>query len=223
LKTSSTNSLGNWLTVAGIAADVQHEIYDRSFRSILYRPYQQAPPRSADFALRAGSKPLQLAAAVRSEVRKLDPDRVVENVESMSELIANQASSLQYVAVLMAAFGALALVLAAVGVYRVMTNSVTERWREIAIRMALGTHSGRLLATVVRRALLFAVIGTTLGLALALGLARLLSSLIYGVSAWDTEIFVTVPVLLAAIALFACYLPASRATRMDPMTTLRCH
>jgi putative ABC transport system permease protein len=210
------------MTVVGIAADVQHEIYDRSFRSILYRPYQLSPPRSADFAIRAGSKPLQLAAAIRSEIRKLDPDLPVENVESMSELIASQASALQYVAALMAAFGALALVLAAVGVYGVMANSVTERWREIAIRIALGAHSGRLLATVMRRALLFAAIGTTLGLGLALGLARFLSNLIYGVSAWDTDIFVIVPLLLIVVALFACYLPARRATRMDTMATLRC-
>jgi len=222
LKFASSNSADGWVTVVGIAADVQHEIYDRSFRSILYRPYHQAPPRSVDFAIRAGSKPLQLAAAVRSEIRKLDPDLPVENVESMSELIASQASALQYVAALMAAFGALALILAAVGVYGVMANSVTERWREIAIRIALGAHSGRLLATVMRRALLFAAIGTTLGLLLALGLARLLSNLIYGVSAWDTDIFVLVPLLLVVVALVACYLPARRATRMDTMATLRC-
>lgn len=222
LKIASSHSVDAWITVVGIAADVQHEIYDRSFRSILYRPYPQAPPRAADFVLRAGNKPLQLAAVVRAEIRKLDPDLPVENVESMSQLIASQASALQYVAVLMAAFGALALILAAVGVYGVMANSVTERWREIAIRMALGARSGRLLATVMHRALLFAAIGTTLGLVLALSLAKLLSSLIYGVSAWDTEIFITAPVLLTAIALVACYLPARRATRMDTMATLRC-
>jgi putative ABC transport system permease protein len=104
----------------------------------------------------------------------------------------------------------------------VMANSVTERWREIAIRMALGAHSGKLLATVMGRSLLFVLIGTTSGLLLALGLARLLSSLIYGVSAWDAKTFVMVPVLLGTVALLACYLPARRATRMDTMTTLRC-
>jgi putative ABC transport system permease protein len=222
LKTASPKSVDAWITVVGVVADVQHEIYDRSFRSILYRPYQQAPPRAVDFALRAGSKPLQLAAVIRAEIRKLDPDLPVENLQSMSALIASQASALQYVAVLMAAFGGLALILAAVGVYGVMANSVTERWREIAIRMALGAHSGRLLATVMRRALLFAAIGTTLGLVMALGLAKLLSSLIYGVNAWDTQTFVTAPVVLAVIALVASYLPARRATRMDTMATLRC-
>jgi len=222
LKIASTNSAVGWVTVVGIVADVQHEIYDRSFRSILYQPYQQVPPRSADFTIRAGNNPFHLVAAVRSEIRKLDPSLPLENVESMSELIASQASALQYVAGLMAAFGALALILAAVGVYGVMANSVTERWREIAIRMALGAHSGKLLATVMGHALLFAAIGTTLGLVLALGFARLLSSLIYGVSAWDTDIFVMVPILLVVVALVACYLPASRATRMDTMATLRC-
>jgi len=222
LKVASPSSVDGWVTVVGVAADVQHEIYDRSFRSILYRPYQQAPRHSADFVLRAGNQPSQLAAAVRSDIRKLDPDLPVENLESMSELIASQASGLQYVSVLMAAFGVLALILAAVGVYGVMANSVTERWREIAIRMALGAHSGKLLAVVMGRGLFFAAMGTTLGLVLALGLARLLSSLIYGVSAWDTGIFVMVPILLAAVALVACYLPARRATRMDTMAALRC-
>jgi putative ABC transport system permease protein len=103
-----------------------------------------------------------------------------------------------------------------------MANSVTERGREIAIRMALGAHSGKLLAKVMCRALLFAAIGATLGSVLTLGLARFLSSLIFGVSAWDTDIFVMVPVLLATVALVACYLPARRATQMDTMATLRC-
>jgi putative ABC transport system permease protein len=211
-----------WMTIVGVVGDVQHEIYDRSFRSILYRPNEQAPPRSADIALRVEGNPLQLVSAVRSEIRRLDPDLALENVESMSKLISNQASALQFVAVLMAGFGAVALILAVMGVYGVMSNGVTERWREIAIRMALGAQPNAMLATVMGQGLLLVAIGTTFGSLLAFALAKVLSSLIYGVTAWDVEVFFFVPTLLVSIALLSCYLPARRVTQMDTMATLRC-
>lgn len=221
IKLSIPDVTGSWITVVGIAADVQHEIYDRSFRSILYLPNEQDPPRSADFVIRSEGDPLQYAAAVRSAIRKLDPDLPVERLQSLSGLIRSQASGLQYVAGLMGAFALLGLILAWVGVYGVMASSVTERWRELAIRMALGAPSGKLLFTIIGQAFLFSVIGMAAGLFLSLGLARLLSSLIYGVSAWDASTFLSVPILLAAVALLACYVPARRAIRMDPMVALR--
>ncbi|MBV8049919.1 MAG: ABC transporter permease [Acidobacteriaceae bacterium] len=211
----------SWLTVVGVVDDVQHEIYDRSFRSILYRPYEQAPPRTADLALRVEGNPLQLVSAVRSEIRELDPDLALENIELMSELIATQASGLQFVAVLMAAFGVVAVILAAVGLYGVMSNGVTERWHEIAIRIALGALPSKLLVTVMGQGLLLVAIGTTLGSLSGFALAKGLSSLIYGVTAWDTEVFLFVPTLLLSIALLSCYLPARRVTQMDTMATLR--
>jgi len=212
----------SWMTVVGVVGDIQHEIYDRSFRSILYRPNEQAPPRAVDLVLRVAGNPLQLVSAARSEIRELDPDLALENVESMSELIASQANGLQFVAVLMGGFGAVALVLAAVGVYGVMSNGVTERWREIAIRIALGAEPGKLLATVMGQGLFLVAIGTTLGALSAFALAKVLSSLIYGVTAWDVEVFFFVPTLLVAIALLSCYLPARRVTQMDTMAALRC-
>ena len=221
LKPANAEAAAGWLTVVGIAADVQHEIYDRSFRSILYLPYEQEPARSSDFVIRAEGNPLQIAAAVRAEVRKLDVDLPVENLQSLSGLIRSQAAALQYVAALMAGFAVLGLILAVVGVYGVMANSVAERRRELAIRMALGAHSWKLLATIVARTFLFSAIGLTTGLAMSLGFARLLSSLIYGVSAWDAGTFFTVPILLASVALVACYVPARRAIRMDPIVALR--
>jgi len=221
IKLSIPDVTGSWITVVGIAADVQHEIYDRSFRSILYLPNEQDPPRSADFVIRSEGDPLQYAAAVRSAIRKLDPDLPVERLQSFSGLIRSQASGLQYVAGLMGAFALLGLILAWVGVYGVMASSVTERWCELAIRMALGAPSGKLLFTIIGQAFLFSAIGMAAGLFLSLGLARLLSSLIYGVSAWDASTFLSVPILLAAVALLACYVPARRAIRMDPMVALR--
>lgn len=221
LKMGSNEAVNAWMTVVGIAMDVQHEIYDRSFRSILYVPYSQNPPLSADFVIRAKGDPFQFAAAARGAVLKLDPNVPVEDLQTLSGLIRNQASGLQYVAGLMSAFAMLGLILAVIGVYGMMANSVAERWRELAIRMALGARSWRLLLTVIGRAFLFSVVGMVLGLFLSLSLARLLSSLIYGVSAWDAGTFISIPLLLAAIALLACYAPARRAVRMDPMAALR--
>lgn len=192
-----------------------------STASVLYLPCEQAPPRSADFVIRSEGDPLQFAETLCSQIRKLDADLPVERLESLGELIHSQASALQCVAGLMTGFALLGLILACVGVYGVMANSVTERWREFAIRMALGAHSSKLLFAIIGRALLYSAIGITAGVVLSLGLAKLLSSLIYGVSAWDTSTFLAVPILLAMVALFACYAPARRAVRMNPVVALR--
>lgn len=222
IRMAGSANTDSWITVIGVASDVQHEIYDRSFRSILYLSSEQNPPRSADFVIRSQGDPMQLATAVAAGIRRVDPGLAVENLRSFRDLIRSQASALQYVAGLMSAFGLLGLILACLGVYGVMTNSVTERWRELAIRMALGARSWKLLFTVIGRALLFSTIGLATGLVLSLSLARLTSNLIYGVSAWDAGTFFSVPVLLAVVALLACYLPARRAIRMDPVRALRC-
>jgi putative ABC transport system permease protein len=221
IKLSDANAAAGWITVAGVAEDVQHEIYDRSFRSILYLPAQQSPPLSADFVIRSERDPLQLAAAIRSEIRELDADLPVERLQSLSELIHSQASALQYVAGLMTAFALLGLVLACVGVYGIVANSVTERWRELALCMALGAHSWKLFFTVLGRALFFSATGMSVGLLLSLVFAKLLSGLIYGVSAWDAGTFLSVPLILSGVTLAASYAPARRAIRMDPMVALR--
>jgi putative ABC transport system permease protein len=221
IRISGSSDTEHWITIVGVVADVQHEIYDRSFRSIVYLPSEQHPTSSADVVIRSEGDPMQLAAVVRSEVRRIDPDLAVENLQSLGGLIRSQARALQYVAGLMSGFAFLGLILACVGVYGVMANSVTERWRDLAVRMALGAHSWNLLSAVMGRAFLFSTIGMGTGLLVSLGLARLLSSLLYGVSAWDGGTFLTVPVFLAAVALLACYVPARRAIRMDPVVALR--
>jgi putative ABC transport system permease protein len=221
IRISASSDTENWITIVGVVGDVQHEIYDRSFRSIVYLSAEQNPPQSADFVIRSGGDPMRLAAVVRSEIRRIDPDLAVENLQSLRELIHSQASALQYVAGLMSAVAVLGLILACVGVYGIMAHSVTERWRDLAVRMALGAHSWQLLSAVMGRTFLFSAIGTGAGLVASLGLARLLSSLIYGVSAWDGVTFLTVPLFLAAVSLFACYVPARQAIQMDPMVALR--
>jgi len=221
LKAEDRDNAAPWLTVVGVVGDIQHEIYDRSFRSILYLPYQQAPPHSLDFVIRSDSNPLQFAPSVRRIIRSLDSNLPVENLETVAGMISAQASALQYVALLVAGFGILALILSAVGVYALMANSVAERRREIGIRMALGAQKSNVLHTVMRRALVATGVGLTCGVVLALAVTRLLSSLVYVVSAWDTETFVVIPVVLAVVALTSTYIPARRTTSIDPMQTLR--
>jgi putative ABC transport system permease protein len=221
LKSADRNNAAPWLTVVGVVGDIQHEIYDRSFRSILYVPYQQAPPHSLDFVIRSDSNPLQFAVSVRRILRSLDSGLPVENLDTLAGMISAQAGALQYVALLVAGFGILALILSAVGVYALMTNSVAERRHELGIRMALGAQRRKVLDTVMRRALVAIGAGLTCGVVSALAFTRLLSSLIYGVTAWDTETFVVVPVVLASVALTATYIPARRTASIDPMQTLR--
>ena len=142
IKLAGPAATGDWMAVVGIVADVQHEIYDRSFRSILYLPYQQSPPRSADFVIRSEGDPLQFAHVVRSQVRNLDADLAVENLQSLSGLIRSQASALQYVAGLVTVSALLGLILAWVGIYGVMANSVSERWRSLPFAWRLGRTPG---------------------------------------------------------------------------------
>jgi ABC-type antimicrobial peptide transport system permease subunit len=142
-------------------------------------------------------------------------------METLAVKISAQASSLQYVPLLVAGFGILALILSAVGVYALMANSVAERRREIGIRMALGAQKWNVLSNVMGRALIATVTGLACGVPLALVFARLLAGLIYGVGAWETETFVIIPAVLALVALAATYFPARRTTSIDPMQTLR--
>ncbi len=220
MKLGAPSDSGPWITIVGVAGDTRHEVYDRSFRSVLYRPFQQDPPHSADFALRTQGDPGRLSGAVRAALIQVDRTRPVERIESMQENVRRQASGLQYIAGLMAVFGLAALVLAAVGVYGVMAYSVNERRREIGIRMALGASRAAVLQAVMARGIALTVGGLSIGTPIALVLARFVSSLIYGVNAWDVATFIGVPSALAAIALSASYIPALRATRIDPLVAL---
>jgi putative ABC transport system permease protein len=221
LKLGTLNSASSWITIAGVAADTRHEVYDRSFRSVLYRPYQQNPAQSMDFAVRSAGDPMQLAGSVRAAFSGIDKYRPIELAESMATKIRKQASGLRYVAGLMGTFGFFAVVLAAVGVYGVMAYSVGERRHEIGIRMALGARRADVLRNVMARGLGLTLTGLAIGLPLALALSQLLASFLYGVGTWDVTVFILVPVTLAAIALVASYIPARRATRVDPVVVLR--
>jgi len=164
---------------------------------------------------------MQLAAQVRAALSQIDKSRSAERIETLDTKIHKQANALRYVAGLMGIFGFIALILAAVGVYAVMAHSVMERRHEIGIRMALGARPAEVLRTVMSRGIALTAASLAIGIPLALALSLMLSSLLYGVRAWDLVTFIAVPLVLASIALAASYIPARRATRVDPTVVLR--
>src|SRR4029079_5247173 len=171
--------------------------------------------------VRATTDPAGLAAGVREAVRQVDPEIPVYAVRTMPDIVSDRTAERRLAVMLIAVFAAVALVLAAVGIYGVMSYAVAQRTQEIGIRMALGAERRDILRMVLRHGSLMAVTGIGLGLMVALGLARLITSLLFQVSATDPPTFSVVPVVLIAVALLACYIPARRATRVDPLVALR--
>jgi ABC-type antimicrobial peptide transport system permease subunit len=160
-------------------------------------------------------------AAVRGEVRAIDKDQPLSHIRTTEELVAGSVSQRRFNMSLLAVFAGLALLLAAVGIYGVMSYSVERRTREIGLRMALGAQTRDVLRLVVRQGMTLTLIGAVIGLIAALGLTRLIKSLLFGVSATDPVTFFVIPLLLALVALLACYLPARRATKVDPLAALK--
>ncbi len=191
-----------WITIVGVVGDVLHDVYDREPRAVLYVPYPQDPWLWMDIGIRTAGDPNRIVPAVRAAIAAVDPSQPVTSVATLETLIHNQALGLIYVAVLMAVFGGLALVLSCVGVYGVMAYMVQEQTHEIGIRVALGAPRENVLAMVFRRGMLTTAAGLAFGLAASYGLALLLQHLIQGVSATDPLTFAGIPlVLLAAAAL----------------------
>jgi len=216
-----TGDFGPWMTIVGVAADVVQSSFDREPRFVIYVPFAQDPQPGLHLAVRAHADPAVLVRAVESEVRHLDRELPLYQVETLNQLMINEVTGLRYMALLMTFFGALALVLASVGVYGVMSYAVSERTQELGVRIALGARKRDVLALVFRRAMGITLTGVVVGLAAAFALARVLAGLVFGVSATDAGTFMGVTLLLAAVALVASYLPARRATQVDPITALR--
>ena len=171
--------------------------------------------------LRTDGEPPKFTSAVRSKIAAIDPDLPIYEVKPLSQVITESIVGISYVAAMMAGIGIIALVLASVGVYGVMSYSVSERTHEMGIRMAMGASESAINRLVVGNGMLLTGIGIAIGLPLAFGLARGLSSLLFGVSATDPFSFIGLPLILGAIAALASYLPARRAVRVDPLTALR--
>jgi putative ABC transport system permease protein len=210
------------LEIVGVAADTKDEDMNEQPRLAIYLPLRQEPWATMALAVRADAADVRgLVPAIRNEVAALDRDLPVFHVRTMQEVVDEALSAKRLAMLMMAFFACGALLLAAVGLYSVMSYAVAQRTHEIGIRLALGAQGGDILRLVVGQGLVLALAGLGVGLAGALALTRLMSSILYGVSATDPLVLGGVALVLAAAALLACYVPARRATKVDPMVALR--
>jgi putative ABC transport system permease protein len=209
--------------IIGIVGDIHHRSLEQApFPAVYFPSYERS---FVNLTLRTATEPLSLAVAVRQQVQALDPDQPVANLKAMTQWQAESIADSRYRTILLGLFATVALLLAAIGLYGVMSYAVTQRTNEIGIRMALGAAPRDVLKLILRQGLTLTIIGVFLGLAGALVLTKVLGSLttmLYGVSAADPLTFSAIPLLLFLVAFLACYLPARRATRLDPLLALRC-
>jgi putative ABC transport system permease protein len=213
---------GPWRTIVGLIHDVKQDSPDQNAAPQLFAPFLQSPDSEMDLAIRTTiSRPLSLASAIRRQVQFIDKDQPVYDVATMETRLSDWLAPHRFNALLVGLFAALALALAAVGVYGLMSYSVGERTQEFGIRLALGAEKGNVLKMVIGQGLKLALIGVGIGIAGALALTRFMSSLLYGVTPTDPLTFTAVSLILIAVALLACYIPARRAANVDPMVALR--
>jgi len=222
VKRDASNPDAPWLTIVGIASDVRQGWFDREIRPALYLPYGQAPRPKMTFMLRTAIDPMSLAVAARSQIHTVDRDQPVDDIKTLARLFVDEMSPFRFAALLMLVFGAIALALAAVGVYGVMSYGVAQRTHEIGVRMALGAEARDVLWLIVGQGIKTAALGLAIGAPLALGLSRLMASLLFGVVSLEYAILIGFVSLLAAVAFLSSYIPARRATKVDPMVALRC-
>jgi predicted permease len=212
-----------WLNIVGVVGDVRHYGLDKPANLQVYVPHEQRQSQQMTIVVRAAQASGEggLAAAVRNQVWAVDKDQPVYDIKPMGQYVADSIAQRRFSMLLVAIFAAVALVLAVVGIYGVMSYTVSQRTREIGLRMALGAQGRDILKLVVGQGLLLTLVGVATGGVVALAVTRAMSSLLFGVSAADPLIFSGVALLLTLVALFACYLPARRAARVDPMEALR--
>jgi len=215
------------MTIVGIAGQVRHNALVEAPRMEMYLPHAQMPaevgfaPTAMTLVARTAADPLALVPAVRDLVRSIDAGLPLGEIRSMDSVVSDALSGSRFTALLLGVFAAVALLLAAIGIYGTISLLVSQRARELGIRMALGAGRGTILAMVLRRGMVLAGIGAAAGLVAALLLTRVLESLVYGVGTLDVLTLATVPVALCLVALIACLAPALRAARLDPVVTLR--
>jgi putative ABC transport system permease protein len=212
---------GPWRTIVGVVGDVRHTGLDAPSAMQIYLPHSQWLDSSTVLAVRTKGDPGSLAGAVRDAIWSVDKNQPISKVATMDRVIATSMAQRRFAMTLFSIFAGLALVLAAVGLYGVLAHNVSTRTNELGVRIALGAQKGDILRLVVRQGLLLTAMGIAIGVAGALALTRFLASQLFGVTPTDPVTFAGVPMLLAAVALLACYIPARRATRVDPMVALR--
>ncbi|MEK6299557.1 MAG: ABC transporter permease [Acidobacteriota bacterium] len=215
------NNAPNWREIVGVVGDVKHSAMDSDPKPEMYFPFTQYPSFFMTLVVRTSGDPLNLVAAARSEVLAVEKNQPISNVHTMEELLSNSIAQRRFNMLLLSVFAGVALLLAAVGIYGVMSYSVAQRTHELGVRMALGARTSHVLALVVKQGMTLALIGVGIGLAASFALTRVMASLLYGVSATDPLTFSVIALVLASVAFLACYLPARRATKVDPMVALR--
>jgi putative ABC transport system permease protein len=217
-----------WRRIVGVVGEVRQSQLDEQPRAQIYRPWTQmneasAPDflRAMDLLVKSAGAPADLVPAIKREVQQIDKEQPLGNVAPLESLLDDSIAPRRFYAVLLATFSIVALLLAAIGLYGVMAYTVAQRTREIGIRVALGALRRHILRLVLREGAVLVLIGAAFGLVAAFASSRLLASLLYGVSATDPQLYLLLSLLLIAVALFACYLPARRAMKIDPMVALR--
>jgi putative ABC transport system permease protein len=210
-----------WREIVGVVQSTRHFGIEAPAKPEVYVPHTQAPSPFMVLVVRAQGDPARLIAAIRAEVAALDPQQAMFAFQTMEDLLATAGSRRRFQTSLLAAFAALALLLAAIGVYGVMAYTVAQRTREIGLRLALGAQPRDVVAMMLRKGLLMTMTGMAFGLAGAVGLSRLLTNLLFGVSALDAPTFAAVGALLMLVAAVAAYIPSRGAARIDPLAALR--
>jgi putative ABC transport system permease protein len=207
--------------VIGVVGNVRYDSLIDEAPPAVYFPHPELAYPFMTLVLRTDGDPTAIAPAVQREIRAIDPNQPVSDVRTMNQVMSEAVSRSRFNTLLLGLFAALATLLSAVGIFGVMNYSVALRTREIGLRLAVGAQPRQVLLLILKQGLLLTVVGVVVGLAAAFALTRLLTGLLFGVAAADAGTFATISMLLVFVSLLACYLPARRAMRIDPMTALR--
>jgi len=212
----------SWREVVGVVRHIKHYGVDQDSRESIYLPFEQINRRGYTLVVRTKGEPMNIVNPIRHEIALMDNELPIANIQTLMDINIDRSSGRRFFATLMGVFALTALFLAALGIYGVISYSVAQRYHEIGIRMAMGAKVSDVLWLVLKKGLSLAGIGVFVGLLGSLALNRFISSRLFGVSGFDPLTYTSVSILLIAVALLACYLPARKATGIDPMATLRC-
>jgi putative ABC transport system permease protein len=210
-----------WATIVGIAKDLPHRAIDSLPQPDWYLSRPPGPQRNQILFVRTAGNPSDLAAPIRAIVASIDRNQPVANIKTLSDVVAATLAPRKFNMLLFALFAVLALLLATLGIYGVMAYSVAQRTHEVGIRMALGAQKSDVLGLIIKNGMMLTIMGVAIGLAIALALTRLMTTLLFGVAPTDLITFAAASAFLILVALLACYIPARRATKVDPLVALR--